>query len=246
MSAPVVLITGGARRIGAATARRLHSKGWRIIVHYRRSGAEADRLVDALNHQRADSAVALAADLTQTSELEALAQRAINHWQRLDALVNNASTFYPTPVGSATEQQWDDLIGSNLKAPFFLAQRLADALTSATGAIINIADIHAQRPLKQHTLYCIAKAGNVMLTKSLARELAPAVRVNGVAPGAILWPEDNAELSAAAKAEIIDKIALKRAGAAEDIARTIDFLLNDAPYITGQIIAVDGGRTLSN
>lgn len=246
MSAPVVLITGGARRIGAATARRLHTKGWRVLVHYRSSSAEAKQLVAELNTLRAESALTLEADLTQPNELEALAHSASHHWGRLDALINNASTFYPTPIGSATEQQWDDLMGSNLKAPFFLAQHLACALKKTSGAIINIADIHADRPLKQHTLYCLAKAGNVMLTKSLARELAPDVRVNGVAPGAILWPEDNAKLDAAAKAAIVDKIALKHAGEADDIARTIDFLLTDAPYITGQILTVDGGRTLSN
>ena len=246
MSEPVVLITGGARRIGAATARGLHAKGWRVIVHYRSSSRAAEQLIGELNQQRANSARALAADLTQLDDVGSLAHAAINEWGQLDALINNASTFYPTPIGSATEQQWDDLIGSNLKAPFFLAQHLCEALTKTSGAIINIADIHADRPLSEHSLYCIAKAGNVMLTKSLARELAPGVRVNGVAPGAIMWPEDSAELSDTAKAAIVDKIALKRAGAADDIARTIDFLLNDSPYITGQIIAVDGGRTLSN
>ena len=246
MTAPVALITGGARRIGAATARHLHNLGWRVIVHYRTSHTEADDLVAELNKQRAESALALAADLTSLTDIETLARTASRHWQRLDALINNASSFYPTPVGSVTEQQWDDLIGSNLKAPFFLAQQLAGVLAESSGTIINIADIHAERPLSEHTVYCIAKAGNVMLTKSLARELAPRVRVNGVAPGAIMWPEDTAELTPSAKAAIVDKIALKRAGEASDVARTIEFLLLHAPYVTGQILAVDGGRTLSN
>jgi pteridine reductase len=246
MSAPVALITGGARRIGAATAQLLHSKGWNIVVHYRTSSTQAEQLTAQLNSQRPHSAHALAADLTQLPALALLAQQAVAQWGRLDALINNASTFYPTPVGSATAQQWDDLIGSNVKAPFFLAQELAPTLRQNAGAIINIADIHAERPLAEHPLYCIAKAGNVMLTKSLARELAPTVRVNGVAPGAIMWPEDTAELSADAKAAIVDKIALKRTGEAHDIARAIGFLLSEAPYITGQILSVDGGRTLSN
>lgn len=246
MSAPVALITGGARRIGAATARHLHSKGWNIIVHYRTSSTEAEQLTTQLNSLRQHSAQALRADLTQQPALALLAQQSIDEWGRLDALINNASTFYPTPVDSATEQQWDDLIGSNVKAPFFLTQQLAPALRQSAGAIINIADIHAERPLSEHPLYCIAKAGNVMLTKSLARELAPDIRVNGVAPGAIMWPEDTAELDASAKAAIVDKIALKRTGEACDIANTIYFLLSDAPYITGQILAVDGGRTLGN
>ena len=245
-SSPVALITGSARRIGAAMARELHARGYRVLIHYHHSSAEADALVAALNQRRPDSAAALRANLREMSAVTQLAEAALNQWQRLDVLVNNASSFYPTPIGSATEDQFDELFASNLKAPFFLAQALAPALTEARGVIINIADIHAQRPLKNHTLYCMAKAGNVMLTQSLARELAPHVRVNGIAPGAILWPEDESELNAEAKAAILKKIALQRSGEASDIARTLAFLVAEAPYITGQILAVDGGRSLNN
>ena len=245
-SSPVALITGSARRIGAASARELHARGYRVLIHYHHSSAEADALVAALNGQRTDSAAALQANLRDMSAVKQLAEKALNQWQRLDVLVNNASSFYPTPIGSATEDQFDELFASNLKAPFFLAQALAPALTEARGVIINIADIHAQRPLKNHTLYCMAKAGNIMLTQSLARELAPHVRVNGIAPGAILWPEDESELNAEAKAAILKKIALQRSGEASDIARTLAFLVAEAPYITGQILAVDGGRSLNN
>lgn len=244
--APVALITGSARRIGAASARALHARGFRVLVHYHHSESDAETLVAELNDQRPDSAVKLQADLNHTSEVEQLAAAALGVWQRMDALINNASSFYPTPIGSATEAQFDELFASNLKAPFFLAQALAPALTETRGVIINIADIHAERPLKNHTLYCMAKAGNIMLTKSLARELAPHVRVNGIAPGAILWPDDAAELNDEAKTAILKKIALKRAGEASDIARTLAFLVSDAPYITGQILAVDGGRSLNH
>lgn len=245
-AAPVALITGSARRIGAASARELHARGYRVMIHYHHSATDAEALAAALNQQRPDSAVALQADLRQIPAVEQLARAALDAWQRLDVLVNNASSFYPTPIGSATEAQFDELFASNLKAPFFLAQALAPALTEARGVIINIADIHAQRPLKNHTLYCMAKAGNIMLTQSLARELAPHVRVNGIAPGAILWPEDASELNADAKAAILKKIALQRSGEASDIARTLAFLVAEAPYITGQILAVDGGRSLNN
>lgn len=242
--APVALITGGARRIGAAIAEHLHQKGWRIVIHYRHSDRDAHALSERLNHTRKNSVITVKADLAQMPDIQHLAQQAQNHWGRLDALINNASSFYPTPLASASEQQWDDLFASNLKAPFFLSQQLANALAQNKGAIINIADIHAQRPLKHHSIYCLAKAGNVMLTQTLARELAPEVRVNGIAPGAIAWPEDAAELDAAAQQSILEKIALERTGEPLDIARSVAFLLTDAPYITGQVLAVDGGRTL--
>lgn len=240
---PVALVTGAARRIGAATARALHDAGYRLIVHYRHSGEEARALAAQLNDRRHDSAIALAADLSSLSQIETLAREASGHWGRLDALVNNASSFYPTPVGETTEAQWDDLMASNLKAPYFLSQALAPALRATGGAIVSITDIHAQRPLRHHPVYCAAKAGNAMLTRSLARELAPDVRVNGVAPGAILWPEQDAELNENNKASILERVPLKRAGEPEDIARTVLFLLKDSPYITGQIITVDGGRS---
>lgn len=242
---PVALITGAARRIGAHIARHLHSDGYRVLVHYRSSEADALALVDQLNQSRPDSALALQADLADLAQIEHLAQAASEQWGQLDALINNASSFYPTPLGRATEADWDDLIGSNLKAPFFLCQALAPALTASRGAIINIADIHGQRPLKQHPIYCAAKAGNIMLTQSLARELAPKVRVNGIAPGAIMWPEQAAGLNPDKQEAILDKVPLKRPGEALDIAQTVAFLLRQAPYVTGQIIAVDGGRSIN-
>ncbi|WP_198411210.1 pteridine reductase [Marinimicrobium alkaliphilum] len=242
---PVALITGSAKRLGAQTARTLHAAGYRIVLHYRHSANDAEQLAADLNRTRPDSAVALQADLNQSTDVEQLARAALAQWQRLDALINNASSFFPTPVGEATEAHWDDLINSNLKAPFFLAQALAPALRASGGTIVNMADIHADRPLSQHPIYCAAKAGNVMLTKSLARELAPEVRVNGIAPGAILWPESDADMSEDAKQGILHKVPLGREGHPDDIARTILFLVRDAPYITGQIIAVDGGRSLA-
>lgn len=241
---PVALITGAARRIGAQLCRRLHAENYRIIIHYLNSEAEAKALADELNSIHVGSAITLQADLNQIGTIEVLAASAAAHWGRLDVLINNASSFYPTPVGQATPEQWDDLINSNLKAPFFLTQALAPALKKANGCVLNIADIHADRPLKNHPIYCAAKAGNVMLTKSLARELAPHVRVNGIAPGAILWPEHNAELSEMNKQKILSKVPLGRHGDPADIAEAALFLIMRAPYITGQIISVDGGRTL--
>lgn len=243
--APVALLTGAARRIGALTARTLHNAGYRVIIHYRRSQEEAEALAEELNRIQSDSAVALQADLTTISEVEQLAQSALAQWGRMDVLINNASSFYPTPIGQATEAHWDDLMSSNLKAPFFLAQALAPELRKQKGAIISILDIHAERPLKNHPIYCAAKAGHAMLTKSLARELAPEVRVNGVAPGAILWPEQGEFLDEQCKQNIIDRTPLGRSGKPEDIAEIILFLLKKSPYITGQIIAVDGGRSIS-
>lgn len=240
----VALITGAARRIGAAVAEQLHQAGYRVVVHCNRSVDQAQTLCAVLNQRRDDSAHVLVADLCDPDQLSHLARQAQARWGRLDVLVNNASSFYPTPVGSITQQAWDDLIGSNLKAPLFLSQALAPELRLRQGCIINIADVHAERPLSQHPVYCAAKAGNVMLTQSLAKELGPDVRVNGIAPGAILWPENEGELSEHDKQKILSKIALGRLGTPQDIAKTIRFLVDDAPYITGQIIAVDGGRSL--
>lgn len=243
-SNPVVLITGAAHRIGATTARTLHAAGMNIVIHYRNSDGAARALQQALEASRPDSVALLQGDLQQIDPFPALVEQAASVWGRLDVLINNASTFYPTPVGSITESVWDDLIGSNLKAPLFLAQAAAPLLKEQRGSIINIVDIHADRPLKEHPVYCIAKAGLAMLTKSLARELGPEVRVNGVAPGAILWPEN--EMDESTKSEILSRTALKRSGEPADIARTVLFLIRDAHYTTGQILNVDGGRTLSN
>jgi pteridine reductase len=241
--ARVVLITGAAQRLGAATARCLHGNGWHVLLHFRHSREQAMALSTELNALRADSCRVLHADLARDEDVTQLAQAAESAWGRVDALVNNASSFYPTPVGDTTAAQWDDLFASNARAPLFLAQALAPALRRRHGAIVNLIDIHAERPLRQHTVYCMAKAAHSMLTLSLAKELAPDVRVNGVAPGAILWP-GNAEPDAGVQAEILAGIPLQRLGEPADIARTIAFLLEDAPYITGQILAVDGGRSL--
>lgn len=244
-SNPVVLITGGARRIGACIARHLHQLGYKIALHHRNSVQEAKALAADLNQLRANSVITIYGDLNQLNEIQQVVDAAVAHWGRLDGVINNASSFYPTPLGSVTQEQWDDLLNSNLKAPFFIAQAAAKALQISHGCIINIADIYADRPLKDHPVYCAAKAGNVMLTKSLARELAPEVRVNGIAPGAILWPEQNDEQQQNKQQNILDRIPLARQGDPEDIAKAVEFLLAQAPYITGQIITVDGGRSLT-
>jgi pteridine reductase len=237
-----VLITGAARRIGAEIARACHGEGANVVVHYRHSSADAEALVGALNERRAGSALALGADLLDLASHAPLIERTLAQFGRLDALINNASTFYPTRVGDITPADWDDLLGSNLKAPLFLSQAATPALTQARGAIINLVDIHGMRPLAAHPVYCAAKAGLIMLTRSLARELGPAVRVNGIAPGPILWPEN--DIGEPEKAAIVASTALQRSGGPGDIARTALFFLADAPYVTGQILAVDGGRSI--
>jgi len=237
-----VLITGGARRVGAAVVRALHAAGANLVVHYRSSQEDAIALARELNERRSGSVVVQAADLLEPTTPQDLVARALAAFGRLDVLINNASSFYATPVGTITSADWDDLMGSNLKAPLFLSQAAAPALRERGGLIVNLVDIHGLRPLKGHPVYCAAKAGLAMLTRSLARELGPAIRVNGIAPGPVLWPEGN--LDETLKQEIIEKTALKRYGTPEDIARTVLFLAKDAPYITGQIIAVDGGRSI--
>ncbi|MBX2808460.1 MAG: pteridine reductase [Cellvibrionaceae bacterium] len=241
---PVALVTGGARRIGADIVRHLHHHQFNVIVHYLHSGQDAEQLVQELNQQRSDSAVAIAADLTQMSALKHLATAAVACWGAMDVLINNASSYYPTVFEQVDESQWDDLLASNTRAPFFLAQRLAPALRARSGCIINIVDIHAERPALGFSPYSIAKAASAMLTKSLARELAPQIRVNGVAPGAIIWPEKQAEHQEAEKQRIREQIPLQREGCARDIAQTVLFFAKYAPYITGQILAVDGGRSV--
>ncbi|MBS3799953.1 MAG: pteridine reductase [Thioalkalivibrio sp.] len=240
---PSVLITGSARRVGATIARFLHAAGLRVLIHYRGSGADAAALAEVLNARRPGSARCLQADLMDPADIERLAREAVAAWGYLDFLVNNASTFYPTAVGEITEAAWHDLMGSNLRAPAFLTQACAPALARRDGAVVNIVDIHALRPLKGYPVYSAAKAGLWALTQAYARELGPRVRVNGVAPGAVLTPEDAANVGT--HEAMIERTALKRAGHPEDIARTVRFLLLDAPYITGQIIPVDGGRSAS-
>jgi pteridine reductase len=242
LTGKVALITGGAKRLGNAIAHALHGAGMNVAIHYRSSRPQAEALVAELNALRADSAIALEANLLDAAQLPQLVSRCVERFQRLDVLVNNASTFYPTPTGSITETQWDDLIGSNLKAPLFLAQAAAPYLRATQGLIINMVDIHAQRPLPSYIVYSIAKAGLATLTKSLARELGPEIRVNGIAPGPVLWPEQR--MSADLQQEIINKTALKRQGSPADIARAALFFAKDAPYVTGQILAVDGGRSI--
>lgn len=238
-----VLITGAARRVGAAVARAAHEAGANVVVHHRGSTAEAAALVAELNQLRQGSARAIAGDLLDPATPARLVEFALATFGGLDVLVNNASSFYPTPVGTITAGQWDDLIGSNLRAPLFLTQEATPALRAKRGLILNLIDIHGFRPLKRHPVYCAAKAGLVMLTQSLARELGPEIRVNGIAPGPVLWPESPMEPGQ--REAIIERTALKRAGTPADVARTALFFMCDAPYITGQILAVDGGRSTS-
>lgn len=238
----VALITGGGKRIGAAIARRLHQEGMNLILHYRSSDQEAHALQSELNAARGDSVVLIKGDLLDDHKISNLVQEAVNVHARLDVVVNNASTFYPTPLGKTTEQDWDDLIGTNLKAPYFLCQAAAPELARRGGCIINIADIYGERPLKQHPVYSIAKAGLIMLTRALARELAPEIRVNAVAPGAILWPENDRDR--VAQQRIVSRTPLKRTGTAADIATTVLFLIRDADFVTGHVVPVDGGRSV--
>jgi pteridine reductase len=243
VAAPVILVTGAARRVGAEIARTLHAAGACVAIHYRASAAEADRLAAELNAVRAGSAAAFAADLLDIDALPRLIEAVAARFGRLDALVNNASSFYATKVGAVDTAAWDDLIGSNLKAPLFLSQAAAPHLEASGGCIVNITDIHAERPLKGYPLYCAAKAGLLGLTRALALELGPRVRVNAVAPGPIEWPQGTHDFPPEARTAIIAHTLLKRVGSPADIAQAVKFLIFDAPYVTGQVINVDGGRT---
>ncbi len=243
MNTPVVLITGAAKRVGAEIARTLHMAGARVVLHHRASTAEAAALAAELNAQREMSALAIRHDLRDVASIAVMIDEAVAYFGRLDGLVNNASSFFPTPVGTIDETMWDDLMGSNLKGPLFLSQAAAPHLAKTGGCIVNITDIHAERPLKNYPLYCAAKAGLLGLTRALALELGPAVRVNAVAPGAIEWPENETDFPPEQQQAIIQHTLLKRVGMPVDIARTVKFLVFDAPYVTGQVINVDGGRT---
>lgn len=242
LAGKVALVTGAAQRIGAQIARLLHAEGADLLLHYRHSSRAARLLADEFTAVRGRSVCPVQADLLDADAPARLTEAVTAFRGRLDILVNNASSFYPTPLEQATEAQWNELMGANLKAPFFLSQALAPLLRNSRGCIVNLVDVHAERPLAEHPIYCMAKAGNAMMVKSLARELGPEVRVNGIAPGAILWPEQG--LSDAAKRDTLSRTALKRPGTPADIARALLFLVRDADYITGQIIAVDGGRTI--
>ena len=239
---PVALVTGAARRVGAAIARGLHAAGYDVALHCRASRAERDALAAALETQRRGSTLALDADLADLDRLPALVEATLAHFGRLDALVNNASAFYATPVGSITPTQWDDLFASNARAPLFLSQAAAPALRERGGAIVNLLDIYAERPLPGYSAYCMAKAAQAAMTLALARELGPSIRVNGVAPGAVMWPE--AGNAYADTQQIIERTPLRRAGTPEDVAGTVLWLLRDATFVTGQIVRVDGGRSI--
>lgn len=245
MKGKAVLITGGAKRVGAAICRKLHAQGANLVVHYRSSLKEAQILQSDLNKNRPDSVSLVQSDLLKVNRLHYFIDKVMKQFGRLDAVVNNASSFFPTPLGGCTTEAWDDLAGSNLIAPLFLSQAAANYLKLQQGCIVNIIDIHADRPLKNYVIYNTAKGGLVSLTKSLALELAPEIRVNGVSPGPILWPENSEWQDVAARQHIISRTLLKRTGEPEDIAKTVQFLIADAPYITGQIIAVDGGRSIN-
>ncbi|HEU0225410.1 MAG TPA: pteridine reductase [Steroidobacteraceae bacterium] len=236
----VVLVTGAARRIGAVIAQAFHERGARVAIHFRRSAAEAGALVQAMNQSRPGSAAAFEADLADATALAALPASVIGTFGALDVLVNNASSFYATPIGSITQAQFDDLVGSNLRAPLFLSQAAAPELRRRRGLILNIADIHGLRPLRQHAVYSAAKAALVMLTRSLARELGPEVRVNAIAPGPVLWPENG--MDPELQKRIVARTALRRTGTPEDVARAAIFFATEAPFVTGEVLVVDGGR----
>lgn len=242
LTGKTALITGAARRVGAQIARVLHGAGANVVLHYRSSAEDATRLAEELNAARPHSAALAECDLLDVAQVKNLPASAQQAFGGLDILINNASTFYPTPVGDITEIDWDDLIGTNLRAPLFLAQAAAPLLHERAGLIINVADIHGLRPLRRYPVYSIAKAGLIMLTRALARELGPHVRVNAVAPGPVMWPEDG--LDEALQMKITQRTALKRPGSPEDVARVCLFFATGAPYVTGQILAVDGGRSI--
>jgi pteridine reductase len=243
LTGKTVLITGGARRVGAAIARELHRAGANVAIHFRNSARDAATLAAELNDARAKSAATIRADLLDIGNLGALVEFTLRHFGALDVLVNNASTFYPTKIGEITPAAWDDLMGTNVKVPLFLSQAAAPALRKSRGLILNIVDIHAWRPLRDYPVYCAAKAALQMITRSLAKELGPEIRVNGISPGPVLWPEGQSD--EAARAKIVERTVLKRMGTPEDIARTALFFAASAPFVTGQVLAVDGGRSVA-
>ncbi len=242
-SRKTALVTGAAARIGAAICRTLHTRGCDVVLHYNSNVEAAEHLASQLNRDREGSVTIAQADLSMQAGVDSLAKQVSKRFGTLDVLVNNASRFYPTAVGSTQAWQWDDLLSSNLRGPYFLVQALLDTLRTAGGSVINIIDIHADRPMAGHSVYCMTKAGLTMMTRALARELGPAIRVNGVSPGAILWPENAPD--SAEKQEILRRTALGRIGDPADIASAVAYLALDAPYVTGQILAVDGGRSLN-
>ena len=245
MQDKIILITGGTKRIGETICRKLHSEGMNLMLHYRSSEREAQVLQSKLNQIRPGSVALIQADLLDIDQLPTLVGETINHFGRIDSLINNASSFYSSPIGKITEKSWNELIGCNLKAPLFLSQAAAPYLKKQHGCIINIIDIHSEWPLKKYMVYSAAKGGLATLTRSLALELAPEVRVNGVSPGPILWPENGEWSDQITRQHIVNRTLLKRTGEPNDIAKAVFFLISDAPYITGQILAVDGGRSIN-
>jgi pteridine reductase len=243
LSGQTALVTGAARRIGAQIARSLHAAGANVVIHCHRSVSEAQALASELDHARPDATTVVDCDLLDLAALPRLVDAARERFGALHLLINNASTFYPTPIGQIGPQHWDDLIGANLRAPLFLTQAATPLLKQAHGSVVNIVDIHGQRPLRDHVVYSTAKAGLIMLTRALARELAPEIRVNAVAPGAILWPENG--IDSGRKEKIEARTPLARQGSPEDIARAVVFFATEAPYVTGQVLAVDGGRSIA-
>lgn len=244
LSPQVVLITGAARRIGAEIARYLHAQGMNVVLHYHTSAVEAQALCVDLNKSRPNSAITLQADLCDITGLKRLVTEALHPWGYLSVLINNASRFYRTKIGEVTQPAWDDLMNSNLKAPFFLSQVVAPHLAEQNGCIINIADIHGDRPMRDYAVYCMSKAGLIMLTKSMAKELGPRIRVNAVSPGPIIWPEKENGVTEALKQELVARTALKAAGHPGEVAKAVLYFVRDAQYLTGQVLAVDGGRSL--
>lgn len=240
----VAIVTGAGRRIGAEIARTLYAAGANLVLHYLNSQHDAEKLCAELNEARAQSAITIAADLTKEADLQQLVTASFNHWQRLDILVNNASKYYRSELGKVSTAEWDDLMHSNLRAPFFLAQYAFPYLKTTHGCIVNITDIYGERPLLDYPVYTITKGALISTTKVLAKQMAPEIRVNAVSPGQMVWPEGENMLSAQEQQAIIAKIALKKPGNAEAIAKAVLFLARDAEYVTGQIISVDGGRLL--
>ena len=245
LAGKAALVTGGAKRVGAAICRRLHAQGANLMLHHRASVAEARALQHELNTRRTGSVALIQADLLKSASLPDLVKTTVNQFGSLDILINNASSFFATAIGDINEQAWEDLIGTNLKAPLFLSQAAAGELRKRHGCIVNIVDIHAEFPMKNYVVYSVAKGGLLALTRSLARELGPEVRVNGVAPGTILWPEDDNWSDEISRQRVINQTALKRIGDPDDIAKAVEFLVTAAPYVTGQVIAVDGGRSIT-
>ncbi|HEY3299522.1 MAG TPA: pteridine reductase [Methylophilaceae bacterium] len=245
MQDKVILITGGAKRVGAAICRLLHANGAQLMIHYRSSTSEARALQAELNLKRANSVAIIQGDLLNLAVLPSMVQETVKHFGKLDVLINNASSYYATEIGEIDDDQWEDLVGSNLKAPLFLSQAAAPELRKQHGCIINITDMHVERPKKGYIVYSVAKAGLVTLTKSLAHELSPEVRVNAVAPGPVMWPEDNPQFDEVYRQRVISQTLLKRIGEPDDVAKAVKFLIQDAPFITGLVIAVDGGRSLN-